>query len=278
MSENALDGFKIVQVKFKEENKHCHQIFFKAHNVRVLEPSKPSDRTLFCANIPPWMDKDAVKRIFMVNGVVEAVYLEFEPSVGAPTPPSNPFFPTPSDPYSTGNGFKFAYVVFERASSIRNSMTLMDLDKVHVVSSKERPVVTGVKKWIKQYNNKVVNVKELLADVQEHMADFDRLTAVAKEAEEAMNEADDEGWVTVTKSSKIQAGKAKKAAEKEKEEIEVRGKKNRRKKRKVVELKNFYSHQMKSEKIQQIQSLRAKFEEDKLKIAKMKADRKFRPF
>ena len=33
---------------------------------------------------------------------------------------------------------------------------------------------------------------------------FDRLTAVAKEAEEAMNEADDEGWVTVTKSSKIQ--------------------------------------------------------------------------
>lgn len=67
MTENVLDGFKILQIKFKEESAHAHQLFFKQHAVRVLEPSKPTDRTLFCANIPPWLDTDALKRIFQVK-------------------------------------------------------------------------------------------------------------------------------------------------------------------------------------------------------------------
>ena len=67
-------------------------------------------------------------------------------------------------------------------------------------------------------------------------------------------------------------------ATKVEEGAEVRGKKNRKKKKKQTVLKNFYAHQMKDEKIHHIQDLRKKFEEDKQKIAKMKADRKFRPF
>ena len=67
MTENVLDGFKILQIKFKEESTHAHQLFFKPHAVRVLEPTKPTDRTLFCANIPPWLDTDALKRIFQVK-------------------------------------------------------------------------------------------------------------------------------------------------------------------------------------------------------------------
>ena len=73
----------------------------------------------------------------------------------------------------------------------------------------------------------------------------------------------------------LQGGKAKKSDELN----QVRGKKNRKKKKKkTTELKNFYAHQIKDEKINHIKELRQKFEEDKAKVAKMKADRKFRPF
>ena len=127
--------------------------------------------------------------------------------------------------------------------------------------------------------SQVVKRKEMLEEVATYMVESDKLSAKQKSEEEALGEADDEGWVTVSKSSKLQTTKAKKAAEREAAEL-LRGKKNRRQKKRKGggELKNFYVHQIKDEKIQQIQSLRAKFEEDKLKIAKMKADRKFRPF
>ena len=43
-------------------------------------------------------------------------------------------------------------------------------------------------------------------------------------------------------------------------------------------IRGFYSHQIKEDKMNNIRALREKFEEDKQKIAKMKQERKFRPF
>ncbi len=62
-------------------------------------------------------------------------------------------------------------------------------------------------------------------------------------------------------------------------EQRMRGKNGRRlKKKKGKELQHFYSHQLKDDKIAKIRELREKFEQDKLKISQMKAERKFRPF
>jgi len=273
-----LEGFSILQIKYGEANKHPHQIFYKPHNVRLLEPSKPTDRTLFCANIPPWCDKDTVRRLFLPNGAIQSVFLELQPNVGEPTKPSDKYFPNKSrDPYVTGNGFKFAYVVFERASSVRKCMTNMNPDTVHVASTKQKPLLTGLKKWIKDYNEQVHNDPEkLLAEVHEYMTEFDADQAKAKQDEEKLGEEDDEGWVTVTKTSKLKTAKARK--EGDDKTRKVRGNKSRRKKKTATTLKNFYAHQIKSDKIGHIEELRKKFEEDKQKIAKMKAGRKFRPF
>lgn len=49
-------------------------------------------------------------------------------------------------------------------------------------------------------------------------------------------------------------------------------------KRKNKELQNFYRHQIREEKREKLITLRKKFEEDKQKIAKMIAQRKFKPF
>jgi len=273
MTENSLEGFKSVQLKYKEEAEHGHQILFKPHAVRVMEPSKPADRTLFVANIPPWADTKTIRRIFQPNGGIEEIYFEFQPSAGAPTLPSNRFFPAKSDPYRTGNGFKFAYIVFERPSSIRNCMTRLDTDKVHIASTAEHPLVSGIKKWTQEYNAKLFHVRDILEDVNSFMKTFDESVGKKKEEDEEMGEADEEGWITVTSSSKLQKSKVKKS-----DDLHKLDKKGRKKKNKTKELKNFYAHQMKDDKINQIKELRAKFEEDKQKIAKMKADRKFRPF
>ena len=115
----------------------------------------------------------------------------------------------------------------------------------------------------------------LMERVTSHIEDYDRKVAEARLLDEGLSQPDEEGWVTVTKKQEKKPEKAKKAGEDEMKK--GRGKKNRRKKKKV-ELTNFYSHQIKEDKMNNIRALREKFEEDKQKIAKMKQERKFRPF
>lgn len=59
---------------------------------------------------------------------------------------------------------------------------------------------------------------------------------------------------------------------------EVAGSKRHQKKRKTTELKNFYSFQIKEEKMKQLDIMRKRFEENKNRIQKMKEQRKFNPF
>lgn len=51
-----------------------------------------------------------------------------------------------------------------------------------------------------------------------------------------------------------------------------------RKKKKQLELKNFYRFQIRQEKVEKLEELRQKFEEDKQRVALMKESRKFKPF
>lgn len=277
------EGFKILPVKFAAESRCPHHLFFKPHSVKAAEPSKPPERTLFCANVPPWMTAEALRRLFQNNGPIEAVYLQLEPSVGPPPLPSDSVFSSTRDPYRVGSGFRYAYIVFSLPAGVRNTMTKMALDTVRVASTPEHPIAAGLTKWAAEYNERVVDAKQLTDSIQGFMQRFDQEEVKKKEEEEDLMEADEEGWITVTKSTKKSAGKAKKKTEEEDkagggEGGGVRGKKNRKKKKKTTQLKNFYSFQVKEDKMQHIKELRRKFEEDKLKIAKMKAERKFRPF
>lgn len=83
---------------------------------------------------------------------------------------------------------------------------------------------------------------------------------------------DVDGFVTVTYS------KRKRGGDKGAVSQEAAAKRQGRKKRKKYELVNFYSFQMREAKREQLAKLREKFEEDKARIEKMKASRKFRPF
>ena len=52
----------------------------------------------------------------------------------------------------------------------------------------------------------------------------------------------------------------------------------KKKSKKQTELKNFYRFQIRQEKVEQLEELRKKFEEDKQRVTAMKDARKFKPF
>lgn len=276
MSGLQYDEFQVLQLKFSPSTQSTHHLFFKPHTVRAEEPLKPRDRTLFCANIPPWATAEAIKRIFQANGPIEQVYFQTAPSVGPPTLPGDSIFRVEEDPYRVGCGFKFGYIVFERPLGVKNAMNKMDLSKVAVASTPENPIVVGVKRWAMEYNEQWKEEFKVKESIENFMVEYDKKVAEEKKAGEEMAEPDEDGWVTITRQDKKKPAAAKVAKEQEQED-RGRGKKNRRKKKKLV-LQNFYSHQVKEDKMDRIQELRKKFEEDKLKIAKMKSERKFRPF
>ena len=56
--------------------------------------------------------------------------------------------------------------MFERPAGLRNCLTKMDPDKVHVASSPDHPILTGVRKWVKEYNDRLLPKHEVLQSVQ----------------------------------------------------------------------------------------------------------------
>nr|KAG5703159.1 hypothetical protein BaRGS_027324 [Batillaria attramentaria] len=168
-------------------------------------------------------------------------------------------------------GFKVAYIVFKRSDSVQKALTL-PYSKPLLLSTAENPVVTGIEKWKQHYLDQTTDVAEMKKEVTRFMEEYDKkVEEEQKQAKEMDGVPDDDGWITVTR-----VGKNKGAPRTEAEEKRVTIKD--RKKRKEKELVNFYSFQIRESKKQHIVELRKKFEEDKQRIAMMKAARKFRPY
>jgi hypothetical protein len=119
---------------------------------------------------------------------------------------------------------------------------------------------------------------ELQEEVDSFMKEFDENEEMElAERLRQSKEPDDDGFIKVVSKSKrkrpdndldenVSARKANTAS------------RSRNKKKKPKELKNFYRFQIKEAKVKQLDDLRKKFEEDKVKVSKMKEDRKFKPF
>lgn len=111
----------------------------------------------------------------------------------------------------------------------------------------------------------------LRAECEKYMDEFDAREAEKLKLEKEMFETpDDEGWVTVTKSNKMGAS-LESAAEKKKHY-------DQKMKKKLKDTLHMYSFQEREQKKESLATLKKKFQEDKDKIAKMKALRKFKPY
>ncbi len=266
----SLEGQRILVVKFDATCEAAHYLFLQPHNVRDPCPEKPNLRTLLVSNVPQWAAVEGeIRRIFQSSGAIERVFLQSEPSPGPPHQKGQ-----------NGAGFKYAYVVFERPSSLRKALSQAGSPSSGTITpkilSKTAPV--GLERWRAQYNESVtLDLEALSKELQRGVAELDRKReedrekALRQKDEEQLGEEDDEGWVTVSRHTtrKPVGGASQKA------QAKIKAKEARKRKRK--ELENFYKHQMKEKKIQRLNDLKEKFEKDKQRQLQMKIERKFKP-
>ncbi|XP_076238106.1 ribosomal RNA-processing protein 7 homolog A isoform X2 [Calliopsis andreniformis] len=243
-------NFRALWIRFDQESIDKHQLFFKEHSVRNPEPQHPRGRTLFVLNIPPYVTIHNLKESFTkLCGIV-----------------SNVFF-------TTSKGFKTAYIVFERESSLEKALELSATCTITL--NDDSICLTGLAKWCKQYNDSICNEGELKKEIEDYMNNYDKQIADKVANEKAMEEEaeDNDGWVTVS-------GRKKRGqfalSRKESTINKVQQKEEQRKKKK--QLLNFYTFQIRESKKQNLAELRKKFELDKKRLQELKSKRTFRPF
>lgn len=126
---------------------------------------------------------------------------------------------------------------------------------------------TGTKKWLATYHHNRPKSETLQLQVDRFMEAFDQREQQAKAAASGPL-VDDEGWTLVRSSGKRRRLLLPKG-------VEEQGRKKKKKKGPVL---NFYKHQQIQKKRDALADLRRKFEQDKERLAKQTATRKFNPF
>ncbi|XP_064512794.1 ribosomal RNA-processing protein 7 homolog A isoform X2 [Pseudopipra pipra] len=211
--------------------------------------------------------RDSLSRLFSRCGHVQSVDICDKPGPGEKKEkPTSKFFNR-----KTITGFQVAYVVFRKPAGVQAAKALSQEGPL-LISTETHPVKTGISKWIASYEASVVDPKELKAEVDAYMQDYDKKMA-EEEAKAAKEEGvpDEEGWVKVTR-------KGRKPGLPRTEAANLRVLEKEKQKRARKELLNFYAWQHRETKREHIAQLRKKFEEDKQRIALMRAQRKFRPY
>lgn len=212
--------------------------------------------------MPPYADEKGLINAFREAGNVQSVQLCLKPST-AEIKHITRFIPEENK-----TTFRAAYIVFKKVAELDKALKLTELQPLN---SNDHQMKVGIKKWIDEYNSTILLPKTLKENIEIFMKQFDENAQKADKKEKALEQEDDEGWVTVTKRGKVQS-----FARTEKVENKIMQKEEKNKKRK--ELKNFYTFQIRESKMKHIVSLRQKFEEDKKKIAQIKQSRRFKPF
>lgn len=210
--------------------------------MRQMDDSKPSGRTLFVINLPFYVTEQSLKRAFSVSGKVKSVVCQ-----------------------ENSDGFKVAYVVYNKREALLKALKLQRLGPL---STDATPVITGMKKWIEIYNSGVHNQTDLYQTVESFIKNYDKEAEAQKTNEK---QVDDEGWTVVSRK-----GRNPGIARKESVDNKLKMKNKMKSRRK--ELKNFYTFQLKEEKMKSIVALRKSFQESKEKVNLMKTMRNFKPY
>uniref|UniRef100_A0A646QCF5 Ribosomal RNA-processing protein 7 n=1 Tax=Hemiscolopendra marginata TaxID=943146 RepID=A0A646QCF5_9MYRI len=260
------DGFQVLPVKLLESNSACHYIFYKQHYVRENDESKPPNKTLCLLNIPPYCQKDHLEKIFSKCGVISRIFFFKKPTTGLSVKEKWQFFKK-NPPIE---GFRVAYIVFKKQSSVSKALGLK-ITETEILSSENEDHLVGVKKWCQVYSDGIPDPQGLEKEIEKHLIEYQAEAKKIKSDKNMDSKKDDDGWITVSRRGK------KPGIPFTESSMEKIMKKNKKKKSQK-ELLNFYTFQIKQSKMEHIAQLRKKFEEDKKKIASMRAARKFLPY
>jgi ribosomal RNA-processing protein 7 len=243
-------------------------MFLKMHVTREKCPQKPEYQTLFVVGVPEFCDHKIIKHAFRRCGKIKSVFFHKEPTPIEPEVSPSKYFVS-----NSVKGFKVAYIVFAHTTGLENALSLKCTEnEPFILSTEAAPIRNVVDRWCENYNNNIVDAKELQSEIDAYIAEYDKASAERIQIEkDAVDAEDEDGWKTITKKGR-NPGFARKEA------IKNNILKNEAKKKMKKTLKNFYRFQIKETKINQLIELRNKFDNDKSKIDLLKQRRKFKPF
>ncbi|CAG9863147.1 unnamed protein product [Phyllotreta striolata] len=244
MTEESVQGFKILPLVFSQQSTSWHEILLKEHSVRHQDELKPLGQTLFILNVPPYACETGLRNAFSNVGNIKRVIFENAED-------------------QSGDGFKRVFVVFNKREYLLKALKLTQLNPL---SSDTQPIKIGVEKWIEDYNRSICDSEQLQQEVNTYMAQYDE--SKKQKPEEVV---DDEGWTVVTKGGR-------RPGISRKESLANKLNEKTQKSTKKKELKNFYTFQIRESKMKNIAVLRKNFEEAKKKVELMKQARKFKPY
>ncbi|GLG94042.1 Ribosomal RNA-processing protein 7-like protein A [Gryllus bimaculatus] len=258
-------GFKAVVAKATVQSSVIRWLFIKQHKVREPVPGKPTDRTLFVINVPPFCDETALAYTFSVCGEVTDVFCHARPNPGVPQQSSGIF-----NKRRELCIYKVAYIVFESPEGLSRALALNN-DMPLILHCEQSGVKLGIEKWMDKYDSALLNHNELETEIKTFMVEFDAEEKRKEHEAKMVGEADEEGWIMVTNKSR-KRGIARTEVIRKKILDKEKLKRSKR------ELKNFYTFQIRESKMKHLETLRKKFQEDKKKINAFKQTRKFKPF
>jgi len=264
-----IKGFRVLELPLDNQKFAHHYLYIKEHNDRE-NPGK----TLFVGNIDylPFMTHEDIDKYLRV------IFDRFGEIM---TISVSEFANQSNDKDDT----RFAHVIFTKKSSLKVILNANESDyelacqeaaeALHLLQ--DRPVMSRdtLQNMFGLFD---ADEDELEEEVNNYMKDFDEKELFEiEQRKQIQNQPDADGFVTVTNRNK------RKRTEDVGEEINQRNhrrlaNRQRNKKKKHYDLKHFYRFQIREEKLQQLELLRKKFDEDKAKIQRMKDSRKFVPF
>ncbi|CAG8445721.1 16000_t:CDS:2 [Dentiscutata erythropus] len=251
-----------------------HYCYFKSHdsriNIRDNSTILPAERTLFITNLPVDTTECHIRRIFEECGIIDRILFHGVLN-------NNEFLASTVEnsvlegsrnlliPGST------AHIIFKDSEGLTNALNMVQKKRIWNIRDQDIPPL-GLKRWLQEYQKLRADPNKLNAQVNEYIRKFEEAEQEKHKALEARrNQPDEDGFILVTGTGKrnintdgtitVTAVKADVA-------------KNLKPKNKG--LVDFYRFQMREAK--QLAELRKKFEDDKRKIADLKAARRFKPY
>lgn len=260
----------VISLKFSSSTSSSHHLLLRRFSSEIV--------LLF--NVPPWCSEPLLKNLLAEHcGPLKLVKFLSKAESEAWSSSSGPLpLPVVSEtvesPYFKDKPemcFNDALVVFKAALGAEKLVGRKKEDPL-VLKSETRNPVTGIRRFISDYSADIISDwSHFQKDIDDYMIAYDATKAAEVEKLKEMGEEDEEGWVTVT-------SKSKKGAKKRGNNNSDKARAKSKAAAKNKELLNFYKFQKTEKKEDLIQNLREKFEEDKKRVASMRAERKFKPY
>mmetsp|Transcript_17092 Transcript_17092/g.19449 ORF Transcript_17092/g.19449 Transcript_17092/m.19449 type:complete len:273 (+) Transcript_17092:123-941(+) len=254
------EDVKILGKDGKRKTSYTRYLYLKPHAVRngMSEEDKNSSKeVLFAANVSPFWSVDDLERLFSTFAPVKQV------SVGNEKVRKS----------------RFATVTFKKPSGVARTLKrvkkyVADESDFHVSESNDVANSSSVLSCLTPERLNVVVARQ---EIDEYMHALKEEQKLELERQQLMeNQVDEDGFekVSYKKSAK------RRVLLMSSSELETIAKTKARvkKKDKSKEFGNFYRFQMREAKRSRLETLKEKFEQDKLQIKRLKAARKFKPF